>query len=418
MEWDAFRGAGRRVTLSGWEESEAPLAADRAPEPASQEVRVRCFCLSESFDRTAVQDLALTLFGSVRILPELVQATLTADEAAALHAPGAWAPGWGSGGHVERSTSPASNAAEGGLAYYEALVAEVAEVEPLPASPPRAVAVPGGGRVGRSPPSHPRNSWGAQSAPAELRPASWGRRSWEEGEARGGADEFSSRKERAEGLSDRLWSTSPSRPSPPSLVEQGGAPRSPRTSEFEGVSLHVENTSLSMVLLESARPTEEAREEISLPALSLPSPETREESSVLLDAAPGAPAGWTPPPAWSAGQAPSEVYFFEMGAVVLWEVSAATETSVLNALCAEEGACVGPLPPEALEREALRVLFHEGGPQFVQDDLVRLHPQAAADPEARLALSAAIAQSAKLAVLERRARDLGQAIAPLARAMA
>lgn len=110
------------------------------------------------------------------------------------------------------------------------------------------------------------------------------------------------------------------------------------------------------------------------------------------------------------------VHYFDFGCVVFFGLSKEIERYVLRELV--EPCALGPLPPESREVDRLRVQYTSVPKHAIENDLLALHYRVANDPQVKLAISFALAQSTKLSALEERARVLGRQLSRLPVSMA
>ncbi|KAI3433802.1 hypothetical protein D9Q98_003606 [Chlorella vulgaris] len=109
----------------------------------------------------------------------------------------------------------------------------------------------------------------------------------------------------------------------------------------------------------------------------------------------------------SAGQ----VYYFDFGCVVFWGLSKEIEKYILREVV--EPCMTSPLSPDVRETDRMHVRYTNSPKHHIENDLLALHHSYADDPQIKLAISFALAQSTKLSVLEERTRVLGRHLSRL-----
>lgn len=112
----------------------------------------------------------------------------------------------------------------------------------------------------------------------------------------------------------------------------------------------------------------------------------------------------------------SSVFYFDFGVVVFWQLSKEIEQYILREVA--QPCMVAPLPPEQRETDRMRVQYTSAPKHHIENDLLALHYRFADDPQIKLAISFALAQSTKLSQLEERTRALGRQLSRLPVSMA
>lgn len=112
----------------------------------------------------------------------------------------------------------------------------------------------------------------------------------------------------------------------------------------------------------------------------------------------------------------SSVFYFDFGCIVCFGLSKDMEAYILREVA--EPCMVGPLPPAVREVDRMRVRYTSAPKHHIENDQLALHYRYAEDPQIKLALSFALAQSTKLSVLEERTRVLGRQLSRLPVSMA
>jgi len=110
------------------------------------------------------------------------------------------------------------------------------------------------------------------------------------------------------------------------------------------------------------------------------------------------------------------IMFFQYGVVVMWGLAPAEEQEVLCSVVGQ--AAVEPLRREAVEKEMLRVHYHDSQLANIRDDTVRLPVRLRGHVGAMLSIAHALAQSTKLCVFEERGTRLVQSTAHLPKELA
>ncbi|PRW58617.1 Sporulation RMD1 isoform B [Chlorella sorokiniana] len=112
----------------------------------------------------------------------------------------------------------------------------------------------------------------------------------------------------------------------------------------------------------------------------------------------------------------SSVFYFDFGVVVFWQLSKEIEQYILREVA--QSCMVAPLLPAQRETDRMRVQYTSAPKHHIENDLLALHYRFADDPQVKLAISFALAQSTKLSLLEERTRALGRQLSRLPVAMA
>jgi len=115
----------------------------------------------------------------------------------------------------------------------------------------------------------------------------------------------------------------------------------------------------------------------------------------------------------------SSVYVFSFGVAVAWGVQAQQEEAVLHTLLSTHGVTLSPLSPALRERDAFEVSLSSpsAGLCSISNDVITLDPRLVGG-NAHLAVSFAVAQSAKLSVFETRVVRLSEACAHIPTSLA
>ncbi|KAL4424431.1 hypothetical protein ABPG77_006369 [Micractinium sp. CCAP 211/92] len=113
---------------------------------------------------------------------------------------------------------------------------------------------------------------------------------------------------------------------------------------------------------------------------------------------------------------PSSVLYFLFGVVAFFGVSKEMESYMLREVV--EPCMINPLPQALRESDRMRLQYTSAPKHHIENDLLALHYRFAEDPQVKLAVAFALAQSTKLSVLEERARVLGRQLSRLPVSMA
>ncbi|PSC76072.1 Sporulation RMD1 [Micractinium conductrix] len=117
----------------------------------------------------------------------------------------------------------------------------------------------------------------------------------------------------------------------------------------------------------------------------------------------------------STGAPGGDIFFFDFGTVVFWDLSARQAASILRTLAEFEE---GKLPRAKVESEGFAFRMVPYAKPAIQNDLITLSPTMAEPTLVKLAISFALAQSTKLSVLEERALAIAEQTRSLPEALA